>query len=75
VSITVFVNERPVQVPAAASVASAVAAYDEALGRKIADGTARVTDARGIGIDPASPLTAGSILRVIAGGRHVDADA
>ena len=74
-SIPVFVNERPVEVVRGASVATAVAAFDESLGRKLADGAARVTDARGIDLDPAAPLNAGSILRVIGGAHQPDADA
>ncbi|HEX6643132.1 MAG TPA: hypothetical protein VF037_00550 [Gemmatimonadales bacterium] len=74
-SITVFVNERPVAVPGGSTVAAAVTAFDAGLGRKLADGTARVTDARGIELEPAASLRAGSIIRVLPGARHPDADA
>lgn len=72
-SIRVFVNERPVDVPAGASVAAAVAGLDAALGDELASGTARATDARGIEVDPAAVVHAGAIFRVVA--RRTGADA
>lgn len=61
----VFVNERPVDVPPGATVAAAVSAFDATLGAALTTGSARATDARGIEVDPATLLHAGSILRVL----------
>jgi hypothetical protein len=72
-AVRVFVNERPVEVPPGATVAVAVQSFDAALGQALLAGAASVTDARGIGVDPAGPVGAGTILRVI--GRRPGADA
>lgn len=64
-AIRVFVNERPVDVAAPATVADAVTAFDAALGAALAAGAARVTDARGIDIPLTEPVGQGSILRVL----------
>jgi len=77
-TIRVFVNAGAVDLPAGADVGAAVRQFDPALERQIADGTAYVTDGRGIEIDPAAPLQAGAILRVVVRARrrengHVDA--
>ena len=63
-AIRVFVNEKPVDVAAPATVADAVTAFDTALGAALRAGAARVTDARGIEISPTEPVGPGSILRV-----------
>lgn len=76
-TIRVFVNARPVDIPAGADVVAAVRAFDPALDRQIAGGSAYVTDGRGVQISLASPLSAGAILRVIISSRrngNVDAD-
>jgi uncharacterized membrane-anchored protein len=78
-TIRVFVNAVPVDLPSGADVAHAVRAYDATLEPSIASGAAYVTDGRGIEIDQAARLTAGTILRVVVrarrGGRGGDADA
>lgn len=74
-AVRVFVNERPVDVPGGATVQAAVSAFDAALGQALAAGRARATDARGIEVEPAAPLQAGSILRVIGQRAGTDADA
>lgn len=65
-SIRVFVNQRPVSLPAGATALEAVQALDPALAGRLADGTASLTDARGLPVDPASPVGAGSILRSVS---------
>ena len=64
--IRLFVNEKPVDVTAPATVADAVAAFDSDLGAALRAGTARATDARGIDVAAGDPVGPGSILRVIA---------
>ncbi|HJS47284.1 MAG TPA: hypothetical protein VJ773_04760 [Gemmatimonadales bacterium] len=65
-SIRVFVNQRPVALPAGATALDAVRALDPGLAGRLADGTAALTDARGLPVDPASPVGAGSILRSVS---------
>jgi hypothetical protein len=72
--IRVYVNERPVDLPRGADVRAAVAASDPALGEALAHGRAHVADGRGIRVDPAAPLTAGAILRVVVSARRPDAN-
>lgn len=73
--ITVFVNERPVAVPAGSTVADAVARLDPALGERLRRGEVRATDARGLDLDAGAPLAAGHILRVAGSARRRDDDA
>lgn len=70
----VFVNERPVDVPAGSTVQGAVAVADPALADRLGHG-AYATDGRGIQVDPGAILSAGAILRVITPARRADADA
>jgi hypothetical protein len=70
--IRVFVNAKPVDLPAGADVAQAVRAFDAALEPRIATGAAYVTDGRGIEIEPATQLSAGAILRVVVRARRGD---
>ena len=76
-SIPVFVNERALTVPSGSSAADAVTLLDPALGARLADGSATVTDARGLPVPISAVLTAGAILRVAASARRAggaDAD-
>jgi hypothetical protein len=66
----VFVNAVPVEVPLGADVRAAVRALDPALERRLAEGSAFVTDARGIEVAPDSGLAEGSILRVVVSARR-----
>lgn len=68
--MTVFVNERPVRLPEGVPAHQAVAEHDPALAARLADGTAYLTDARGLDLDPAAPLTAGDIVRVVVSARR-----
>jgi hypothetical protein len=78
-TIRIFVNARPVNLPAGANVAQAVRAFDATLEPSLASGAAYVTDGRGIEIDPAARLAGGAILRVVVrarrGSKESDADA
>lgn len=73
--IAVFVNERRVELPAGATAADAVAAFDVQLAA--APGL-RCTDARGLPVEPTAILQGGAILRALPGARKsagADADA
>jgi hypothetical protein len=75
----VFVNAVPLEVGRGTDVRAAVLALDAELERKLAAGTAFVTDARGIEIPLESALAEGAILRVVVSARRSggesDADA
>jgi len=74
--LRVFVNERPVSVPAGATAMAAVLALDPDLGARLASGGAYLTDGRGVRVTPDSLVAAGAILRVIVPARGAsDADA
>jgi hypothetical protein len=66
----VFVNAVPLDIAKGADVRLAVHALDAELARKLADGAAFVTDARGIEVTPETPLAEGSILRVVVSARR-----
>jgi hypothetical protein len=78
-ALRVFINGTPIDVEPGTDVRAALRAHDPALEERVTAGTAFVTDARGIEIDVAQRLAAGSILRVVMrsrrGGDTVDADA
>lgn len=76
-TIRVFVNATAVDLPAGAGVGDAVRAFDPAMDARLAQGTAYVTDGRGIELDPATRLSSGAIVRVIVRARRTgtaDAD-
>jgi hypothetical protein len=66
----VFVNAVPLEVGRGADVRAAVLALDPELERKLAAGSAHVTDARGIEVPPDATLSEGSILRVVVSARR-----
>ena len=78
-ALRVFINGSPIDVEPGTDVRAALRAHDPALEERVTAGTAFVTDARGIEMDVAQQLAAGSILRVVIrsrrGGETVDADA
>jgi hypothetical protein len=77
-TIRVFVNAGAVDVPAGSDVGAAVRAFDPAIERRVAEGTAYVTDGRGIELSTGARLAAGAILRIILSSprsANVDADA
>ena len=74
----VFVDAIAVEVGPGAVARDAVAACDAGVLARLEDGTAYLTDGRGIRLDPAAPLAAGAIVRVVKSARRVpesDADA
>jgi hypothetical protein len=68
--VRVYVNERPVTVPAGADARAAVRALDAALADRLDAGTAYLTDGRGIALDPAAALGPGAIVRVVVTARR-----
>jgi hypothetical protein len=77
-NVSVFVNGAVLALPQGTDVAGAVRAFDPALERLIAEGSAYVTDGRGIEISSGASLAGGAILRVVIRSRrggNIDADA
>jgi hypothetical protein len=64
--VRVFVNAAGVDVPAGATALDAVRAWNTDAAREVAEGTRLITDSRGLPIDGSAPMSAGSILRLIA---------
>ena len=68
-TMRVFLNATALSIVRGADVHAAVRALDPELLRRVVDGTAYVTDARGIAVAPDAPLAEGSILRVVVSAR------
>ena len=62
---TIFINEQVFRVRPGLSAAEAAAHLDPELPAALQDGTAYLTDARGIRLPPDQPVSAGSIIRVV----------
>jgi hypothetical protein len=65
-TIRVFENGVGVDVRAGATALDAVQAWNSQSASEVAAGTRLITDSRGLPIDSATPMSAGSILRLIA---------
>jgi hypothetical protein len=63
--LRVYVNGRGVSVPAGAVALDAVRALFPEQAAEVADGTARLTDSRGLPTPFDTPLVGGAILRVV----------
>lgn len=61
----VFVNAHPLDVPAGATALDAVRALDAAAASAVEEGREVITDSRGLPADPATPLQAGAIFRLV----------
>lgn len=64
--VRVFVNGSGVDVPAGSVALDAVQAWNAGAAGEVAAGARLITDSRGLPIDAATPMSAGSILRLIA---------
>ncbi len=64
--IRVFVNGSGVDVAAGASARAAVEAWNASAAGEVDAGQRIITDSRGLPIDAATPMSAGSILRLVA---------
>jgi len=72
-TVRVYVNGRGLDVPADATPEDAVRLADPALADGIAAGDRRITDSRGLPVEPSAPLFSGAIFRVV-GSRRRDED-
>ncbi len=69
-TVPVFVNDLQVAVDPGASVRDALALVDRRWIEALDGGRARLTDGRGIPVDPDAPATAGAIIRVAMGAQR-----
>ncbi len=65
-TLRVYVNAKPVDAPASATVLDAVERADPALAAGVRSGDQAVMDSRGLPIEADAPLHGGAIFRVIA---------
>jgi len=66
--LRIYINERPLSVPAGSTVAAALALFDDAIASRVAAGTSAVTDGRGLPLTPDFALSTGAILRIVGAG-------
>jgi len=64
--VRVFVNGSGVDVPAGSAAVDAVRAWNADAAGEISNGTRLITDSRGLPIAAATPMSAGSIIRLVA---------
>lgn len=64
--VRVFVNAAGVDVPAGSTALDAVRAWNAEAAGEVTAGGRIITDSRGLPLDAATPMSAGSILRLIA---------
>ena len=74
--VRVFVNGSGVEVPAGSVALDAVQTWNADAAGEVTAGTRLITDSRGLPIDAQTPMSAGSILRLIAnrGASSVDSE-
>jgi hypothetical protein len=64
--VRVYVNAAGVDVPAGSTALDAVRAWNAEAAGEVTAGGRIITDSRGLPLDAAAPMSAGSILRLIA---------
>jgi hypothetical protein len=64
--VRVFVNASGVDVPAGSTALDAVRAFSAEAADEVSASRRLITDSRGLPIDSATPMSAGSILRLVA---------
>ena len=64
--VRVFVNASGVEVPAGSTALEAVRAFSAEAADEVSASRRLITDSRGLPIDSATPMSAGSILRLVA---------
>jgi hypothetical protein len=73
--VRVFVNAAGVDVPAGSTALDAVRAWNADAAAEVAGGARVITDSRGLPIDDGTPMSAGSILRLVVKRDRAAADA
>jgi hypothetical protein len=64
--VRVFVNANGVDVPAGSTALDAVRAWNNDAADEVSSSRRLITDSRGLPIDATTPMSAGSILRLVA---------
>jgi hypothetical protein len=64
--VRVFVNSSAVDIPAGSTALDAVRTWNHGAADEVIEERRVITDSRGLPIDPATTMSAGSILRLIA---------
>ena len=64
--VRVFVHSAGVDVPSGSTALDAVRAWSREAADDVSAARRLITDSRGLPIDPATPMSAGSILRLVA---------
>jgi hypothetical protein len=64
--VRVFVNGSGVDVPAGSAALDAVKMWNPSAASEVSTGTKLITDSRGLPMEASTPVSAGSILRLIA---------
>jgi len=64
--VRVFVNASGIEVPAGSTALEAVRAFSAEAADEVSASRRLITDSRGLPIDSATPMSAGSILRLVA---------
>jgi hypothetical protein len=64
--VRVFVNATGVDVPSGSTALDAVRAWNSGAADEVTAGARIITDSRGLPLDASAPMSAGSILRLIA---------
>ncbi|MFI5227783.1 MAG: hypothetical protein ACHQWU_01865 [Gemmatimonadales bacterium] len=72
--VRVFVNGKGVDIPAGSAALDAVRAWDAVMADEVSAGGRIITDSRGLPLDAAAAMSAGSILRVIVRRERTAAD-
>jgi hypothetical protein len=70
----VFVNEQSLALPDGADAGAAVEALDPELAARVAEGSAYLTDGRGVRLAPDAALSPGAIIRVVRSARRAGGD-
>ncbi|HZE07877.1 MAG TPA: hypothetical protein VE110_03880 [Gemmatimonadaceae bacterium] len=73
-TIRVYVNSRPVEVPASATAIDAIDAWDAGAASSVRSGERVITDSRGIVTAADTPAQNGSIFRIVRARQAVDDD-
>ena len=64
-TIPVYVNASRVDIPAGSTALDAVRAWSADAADEVVTGGRGIVDSRGLALDPAAPMRAGSILRLV----------
>lgn len=71
-TLPIFINGSSLQAPAGTTLGQVLAEQRPDLFAHLMDGSGQVTDARGLGVDPDTPVHAGAIYRIFRSSRRDD---